>query len=156
MSDNDNNPSNEIQNLTLSSTGTNQTIGITGGNTISLNVADNDNNPTNEIQNLSSGVSGTFRTIAITGGTSTTFNVADNDNDPTNEHQTLSFNSGTNQLSISNGNTVTLNSTGVGGAFENASGVVRNTGTHQTDDFVFGSSQLSQGTLSSEFGRVYF
>ncbi|HMQ00535.1 MAG TPA: hypothetical protein PKC24_12195, partial [Cyclobacteriaceae bacterium] len=95
---------------------------ISGGNTISLNIADNDNDPLNEIQDLSlsgntltitgkanpnpinlstyldntdnqnlslGAISGTNRTINISNGASVTFSVADNDNSSTNEAQTL-------------------------------------------------------------------
>jgi len=45
-----------------------------------------------------------------------------------------------------------------GGVFENAAGVVRNTGTHASDDFVFGSSQLDDITpgVTWDDSRMFF
>ncbi len=40
--------------------------------------------------------------------------------------------------------------------FENYSGVVRNTGTHATDDFVFGSAQLANATGTADDARLFF
>lgn len=128
IADNDNNPSNEIQDLTLTSnilkitnnaaatninlspyldntdaqslslSGSN--LSITGGNTISLSSINTD------AQNLALGsVSGTLHTINISGGTGITLDVADNDNNPTNEIQDLSLTS--NVLKITNNVTAT-------------------------------------------------
>jgi hypothetical protein len=81
------------QSLTLSGT----TLSISGGNSVNIGSVNTDN------QNLSAGpVTGTTRTINITNGTSVTIDVADNDNSTTNEIQDLSLNTTTNQLSLSN------------------------------------------------------
>ena len=41
-------------------------------------------------------------------------------------------------------------------AFENASGLVRNTGNHDTDDFVFGSEQLPQNGVNTSDSLFFF
>jgi hypothetical protein len=127
--DDDNDPSNEIQDLIWN--GTNLSISnnpdatvidlsvlvventdeqnlelngtelsISNGNTVDLVSINTDN------QNLSHTTEGTTRTILISGGEGTSIDVADEDNDPTNELQELSL-SGT-ELSISEGNVVDL------------------------------------------------
>ncbi len=58
--------------LSASASGTQRTIGITGGTGVTIDVADNDNSPTNEIQSLS--VSGS--TLSISGGNSVTLPTA--------------------------------------------------------------------------------
>lgn len=107
--DGDASPTNELQNLSSSSSGINRTINISGGTSTTIDVADNDNSSTNEIQNLTNTVSGTNRTINISGGTGTTIDVADNDNSSTNEAQSISR----------VGSTVTMTPVGVtgGGSF---------------------------------------
>lgn len=40
--------------------------------------------------------------------------------------------------------------------FENAGGVVRNTGAHATDDFVFGSPQLADDGDTNHYARMFF
>ncbi|HMP99543.1 MAG TPA: hypothetical protein PKC24_07145, partial [Cyclobacteriaceae bacterium] len=95
----DNDPTNELQNLSFTGT----QLSISSGNTIDIAGVNTDNQTLtlaadnlsisggNAVsvaayrQNLSSTVSGTDRTINISGGTGTTINVADNDNDATNE-----------------------------------------------------------------------
>ena len=62
-------------------------------------------------QSLSVLPSGTNRTISISGGTGVTFSVADGDSDQTNEIQSLTFTPATRNLSISMGNSVTINET---------------------------------------------
>ena len=42
-----------------------------------------------------------------------------------------------------------------GGVFENSGGVVRNTGTHATDDFVFGSPQLADASGTDDDARLF-
>jgi len=100
--DADADPTNEIQ--TLSKAG--NTISLSnGGGSVTDEVNDADADPTNEIQMLSKA----GNTISLSnGGGSVTDEVNDADADPSNEIQTLSFNDATNELSISNGNTVTL------------------------------------------------
>ena len=75
--------------LALTSTGTQRTIGISGGNQLLFDVADADSDPINEIQNLESTALGTDRTISISDGNSETINIADNDDDSNNEIQDL-------------------------------------------------------------------
>lgn len=70
--------------------------------------AEVDGSVTNELQNLSSTRAGNNITINITNGTGIVVNVADGDSVTGNELQNLSFNSGTNELSISQGNSITL------------------------------------------------
>jgi hypothetical protein len=104
----------DAQTLTVTSSATNRTIAISGGNNQTFSVADYDNDPANEIQNLSLGAkSGTIQPINISGGSGVNIDVADNDNSASNELQTLSVSG--NQLTISSGNTVTLPSGGIGG-----------------------------------------
>jgi hypothetical protein len=73
-----------IQNLSLgTSAGTNRTINITNGSSVTLDVADNDNNSTNEIQSLTK--VGNVLSLSNGGGSITL-----NDDDATNEIQNLS------------------------------------------------------------------
>jgi hypothetical protein len=120
------------------SSGTNRTINITNGSSVTFSVADSDNDASNEIQQLtlssnslvlSSGGSqvdlapylddtdnqnlimglnsGTDRTINIADGTGVTFSVADNDNDASNELQELSLSGMTLSLT-GNGSSVNI------------------------------------------------
>jgi hypothetical protein len=84
------------QNLTAgASVGTNRTINITNGSSVSFDVADNDNSATNEIQSLTKSAA----TISLSnGGGSVTLG----DDNPTNEIQDLALNTGTNILSLTN------------------------------------------------------
>jgi hypothetical protein len=94
--------SGNAQNLSLgTSAGTNRTINITDGTSVTLDVADNDNNSTNEIQALTK----TGATINLSnGGGSVTLN----DDNATNEIQALTKSGST--ISLSNGGgSVTLN-----------------------------------------------
>ncbi len=123
----------DSQTLNHTNTGSNHSISISGGNTISYSVDDNDSDPTNElqeivqtgdlialtggsnlvdlsvyrdtgtVQDLSSVKAGEDVTVNISGGIGTTFSVADGDNDLNNEIQQLVY-SGT-TLSISAGTT---------------------------------------------------
>lgn len=94
------------QTLSLSTSGTNRTVSISGGNQIVINVADNDNSSTNEIQDL-----------VLTGNTlriSNNANATNIDLAPyldNSDNQTLSLtSSGTERtISISGGNQVVLN-----------------------------------------------
>ena len=101
--DADSNPSNELQNLNSTTSGTNRTLNITGGTGTTINVADNDNNSSNELQTISK--SGSTVTLS-NGGGSFTDAVNDADASATNELQNLSISGNT--LSISSGNSVTL------------------------------------------------
>ncbi len=89
------------QNLSLgNSAGTNRTINITNGTSVTLDVADNDNSVTNEIQALTKAGS----TISLSnGGGSVTLN----DDNATNEIQTLTKTGAV--ISLSSGGSVTLN-----------------------------------------------
>ena len=93
------------------------------------------------VLSLSNSSNGTNRTINISGtGAGTTINVADNDNDSSNELQSLSISG--DQLSISNGNTITL-STGNGAStsqWEENSGFI----SYSNGDVAIGSSALPQ------------
>ena len=132
IADNDADPTNEMQDLGISS----NILSLTGSSsTVDLsNYFDN-----TDAQNLSSNKTGEDVTVTISGGSATTFNIADGDNDPTNEIQdpimignTLGFTGSSqfvdftlfmdntdtqslsiagNTLSISNGNAITLPST---------------------------------------------
>jgi hypothetical protein len=101
-------------NLSVSRTGNDISVQITGANPIVFNVEDGDGDSTNEYQNLSLGIkSGTVQPVNIENGAGVNIDVADNDNDPTNEldntdEQDLSFNLGTGDLSISGGNGTNL------------------------------------------------
>lgn len=92
----------DTQNLSLGTiAGTQRTINITNGTSVTLDVADNDNSPTNEIQdlNLSSNI------LKITNNaTATNINLAP-------YLQTLTYTAGTNNLAVSGGNNVTISHT---------------------------------------------
>lgn len=92
-----------IQGSALS--GTQLTIGIENGANETVDLSQLDQ-PNTDNQDLGSNKSGTQRTITITNGSNTQIDVADNDNDPNNELQDLTISG--NNLSIDNGNTVTL------------------------------------------------
>ena len=100
--------SNELQDLSISVSGTDRTLGISGGTGVTVNVADNDNLPTNELQTISK--VGNIITLS-NGGGSFTDAVDDADNNSTNELQDLSISvSGTDRtLGISGGTGVTVN-----------------------------------------------
>lgn len=102
INDNDGDPANELQNLSISG----HNLSISQGNTITLpdNVDDADADPTNEIQNLSI----TGHSLTISDGNTITLpdNVDDADADPTNEIQALSISNDT--LYLSNGGFVYL------------------------------------------------
>ena len=84
------------QNLSLGNTvGTNRTINISNGTSVTLDVADNDNNSTNEIQTLTK--TGAVVSLSNGGGAITL-----NDDNATNEIQDLALNAGTNILSLTN------------------------------------------------------
>jgi len=86
--DGDASNTNELQNLSSSSTGTNRTINITGGTGTTIDVADNDNSATNESQYLSrTGSNITLTQVLGTGGG--TVSIDDADANPINEAQTL-------------------------------------------------------------------
>jgi len=107
VDDADANPSNELQQLSFN-TVTNE-LSISNGNKITIPTGgtDADADPNNEIQTVSK--SGNTVTLSKNGGT---FTVDDADADPNNELQQLSFNTTTNQLTITNGNSVTIPSGG--------------------------------------------
>jgi len=113
--------------------GTNQTINISGGNGVVVDVADNDNDPTNEYQSLS--VSG--NNLTISNGNTVTLDPNDADSNPLNELQNLSL-SGT-VLCISGGNCITLPSgDGSGGGGDNWG----------TDSVVSDSTMTGNGTAA--------
>lgn len=79
-----------------------QTVGITGGSSVSFSVADNDNNPTNEIQDLSLSTN----TLSLSGdATPVDLSIYLDNTDA----QTLSTNGTAGNISISGGNTISLN-----------------------------------------------
>ncbi|MEO6347491.1 MAG: hypothetical protein ABIO60_06225, partial [Aquaticitalea sp.] len=99
--DYDANPSNELQNLTLSGT----TIGITNGTGVDIAAIIPAGGTDDQNLILTGDV------LTIEGGTGSVDLSAygnDADADPTNELQTLGFNSTTNELSLSGGNSVTI------------------------------------------------
>lgn len=102
INDNDGDPANELQNLSVSG----HDLTISNGNTVTLpdNVNDADADPANEIQTLA--VNG--HTLTISGANSITLpdNVDDADANPTNEIQALSISNDT--LYLSNGGSVYL------------------------------------------------
>ncbi len=105
VDDADANPQNELQ--TLSFNTANNELSISNGNSITIPTGgtDADADPQNEIQTLSK--NGNTISLSKNGG-SVTDEVDDADANPQNELQTLSFNSANNELSISNGNSVTI------------------------------------------------
>jgi hypothetical protein len=100
--DADADPVNELQTLTRS--GVTISLSQNGG---SVSVEDADASPTNELQTLSR--AGVTISLSQNGGS---VSVEDADASSTNELQTLAFNPANNQLSISNGNAVTIPSGG--------------------------------------------
>ncbi len=107
--DADADPSNELQDISFNPA-TNE-LSISNGSTVTLpsGGTDADADPTNELQTINK--SGNTVTLSDGGG-SFTDDVDDADADPGNELQDISFNPATNELSISNGSTVTLPSGG--------------------------------------------
>jgi hypothetical protein len=87
------------QTLNTSTSGSTVTVGISNGNSVNFDNNDADADPVNELQNLS--LSG--NNLSISGGNSVSLATYVNT-----DNQTLTFNNGNRQLSISNGNTVTL------------------------------------------------
>jgi hypothetical protein len=100
--DSDPDPTNEIQ--TLSKNGNQVSLSNNGGS-FTDEVEDADADPQNEIQTLSK--NGNLVSLSGNGG-SFTDEVNDADADVTNELQTLSFDVNTNELSISNGNSISI------------------------------------------------
>lgn len=90
VADDDSNPTNEIQDLSLTGNNLKVTNNVAA---TTINLAPYLDNTDN--QNLSSSAAGTNRTIQISGGTSTTIDVADNDNNATNEIQDLTLTANT-------------------------------------------------------------
>lgn len=127
-SDADADPTNELQDLSINTSGSDVDLNITDGTGVSFNINDADADPTNEIQELSNTKSGDNVTISISDGNSTTFNVRDGDFSDFNELQSLSLSG--NSLSISNGNTVFLpGSTGSLWTENSSSDAIRYPGT---------------------------
>ena len=128
----DSSATNEFQNLSVSSNGSNRNIGISNGNNIIVNVNDADSSVTNELQTisktgntltlsngggsvtlsdnqtLSSSGTGSTKTISISGGNSINLTVGDADSSVSNEIQSLSqsTNKGTVVLSKNGGSIV--------------------------------------------------
>lgn len=104
--DGDSDSNNELQNLAING---NQ-LSISNGNTVSIPTGgtDADADPLNEIQTISidNPSQGNYRIELDKNGGQATFNVNDADSDPNNENQTLSITG--NQISISNGNTISI------------------------------------------------
>lgn len=158
-------------------------LSISNGNTITLvdNVTDADSSPSNEIQNLFTIGDSLF----ISDGNYVVINdeVNDADSDVENELQevwlagnNLSLsNSNTSvdlspyfdntdeqsltlsgdQLTISNGNTVDLNSIS-GGQFQSSGNIVSNGGDQSSDDLVFGAPTLEQNGNNSHYAKFFF
>ena len=109
-------------------------------------INDNASDIVSNIININSNAANIFNnTVAIN-----THTTNDTDLSPTNELQTLSI--AGQDLTLSSGNTVTLPSDT--GAFENNSGVVRNTGSSD-DDFVFGKDELPENGIAVD-GHLFF
>ncbi len=94
VNDADSNPTNELQNLSSSSSGTNRTVAITGGTNATFNIADNDNSTTNELVTGATLVGTTLRITDAGGNTNVNLaplqdGVNDADSNPTNEIQDL-------------------------------------------------------------------
>jgi trimeric autotransporter adhesin len=128
----DSSATNEFQNLSVSSNGSNRNIGISNGNNIIVNVNDADSSVTNELQTISktgntvtlsngggsvtvtdnqtisSSGTGSTKTISISGGNSINLTVGDADSSVSNEIQSLSqsTNKGTVVLSKNGGSIV--------------------------------------------------
>lgn len=97
--DADGDSTNEIQTLSVSETGTVNSVALSlGGGTVDIDVADNDNDATNELITEFTAVNGSL-SITDAGGTSSVVGSAF-------DNQTLSL--AGNQLSIADGNTVDL------------------------------------------------
>jgi hypothetical protein len=92
----------DAQTLSVTTSPSNVTLSITGGNAVNFAV---DDSPTNEIQDLSSTTSPGTVTVDITGGISTTFSIDDADANPANELITSFAVNGTNLELIEAGNT---------------------------------------------------
>ena len=105
VDDADADPNNELQSLSFNTV--NNELTISNGNTVTIPTGgtDADADPLNEIQTISK--NGNTVTLSKNGGAFTD-EVDDADADATNELQSLSFNSNNNELTISNGNTVTI------------------------------------------------
>ncbi len=112
--DGDNDPNNEVQQLTVSQSTNNVVLGLTlTGETISFDISDNDADATNEIQTLSvennalvlSGATGNSSSVSLS---TIADGTEDADADPSNELQTIS----------KAGTTVSLSNNG--GSFEDA------------------------------------
>ncbi|SEQ86092.1 tail fiber domain-containing protein [Neolewinella agarilytica] len=103
--DADADPTNEIQDISFNPA-TNE-LSITNGSTITIPTggADADADPMNELQTISK--AGNIVTLSDGGGTFTD-ETEDADADPANEIQDISFNPATNELSITNGSTITI------------------------------------------------
>ncbi len=137
----------DAQTLTVTNSGTNRTIGISGGNSQTFDINDNDDDPANEIQSISFTVNSADawkRDVTLSGTGGTTFSVADNDNDSINELQSLSHTvSGTDRIiSITNGTGTTID---VADNDDNSSNELQNltnggvSGTSQTINISSGS-----------------
>jgi hypothetical protein len=68
----------------------------------------------------------------------------------------ISWDSTNNKLYVGDGTNAVEIGAGGSGAFTNVSGVVRNTGIHASDDFVFGSPQLSDDGDANHDSRFFF
>lgn len=76
--DNDSNPNNELQNLSLGvKSGVNVPIDISSGTGVVIDVSDNDNDSNNEIQTLSNTRTGTIENISILGGNDIDIDISD-------------------------------------------------------------------------------
>ena len=104
---NDDDPNNEIQDLSSSKNGNMVDLGISlGGQGTTIDISDNDNDATNELQDVTAIRNGNVVTLNISGGQGSTFEVQDDDADMTNEIQSLSKNGNMIQLSLNGGSVV--------------------------------------------------
>jgi len=106
IDDADNNPANEIQDLSSSASNNERIITITGGTSTTIDINDEDADPNNEIQSISK--DGNQVTLSDGGGS---FTVDDDDANPTNEIQDLSSTETGNErtISITGGLSTTIN-----------------------------------------------
>ena len=148
---NDDDPNNEIQDLSSSKNGNVVDLSISlGGQGTTIDVSDDDNDASNEIQSLQAKRQGDFVDISISGvAAKATFDIRDGDDDHLNEIQSLSING--DQLAISGGNSVTLPSSSNGWAIDGNAGLPNDNflGTTDATDLNIGTSDESRITVGA-------
>ncbi len=141
VNDADADPANEIQTLSFdNSTGE---LSISGSNTVTLPVTSGGDNWGSQtvVTNGTLTGNGTSGSPLLVNGILT-------------DNQTLSLSG--NDLTISNGNTVTLPAAGGAGEFQRFGNTVRNTTDLANDNFVFGSSSLDDIAGTDDNSRFFF